>query len=263
MIISVMSPHTTNNGSTTTALLLAMGLASMKRKVFISHTSERSDAFATYLGLKIYEDRTSTPAQLVKLLREGAINPEDIPDYCKQVVDFLDVFTNTSTNFTSDDMSSLLDFVLDSSTHDFKVIDIDCDLNSKISKSVLKKSGIVVINVSQSILELDKFVKMKQEIMKVCGGKKIVLVCNKFDGFVMKDKIITSKLDLNTRLMVIRRNVFVDWGINSGNLVQVYKYLRLGDTRVYDVAKDVSLLATTVAKLKVKLSTEKRGWFGR
>ena len=35
MVISVMSPHTSGNGTTTTALLLALGLGNMKKKVLI------------------------------------------------------------------------------------------------------------------------------------------------------------------------------------------------------------------------------------
>ena len=32
MVISIMSPHTSANGTTTTALLLALGLGNMKKK---------------------------------------------------------------------------------------------------------------------------------------------------------------------------------------------------------------------------------------
>ena len=80
MVISVMSPHTSGNGTTTTALLLALGLGNMKKKVLLTHTDSVSESFYTYLGLQQFEDKTSTPTQMVKLLREGAIQSEDISD---------------------------------------------------------------------------------------------------------------------------------------------------------------------------------------
>ena len=76
MVVAVISPHTHNNGNTMTSILTALGLAELKKTVLLTHTCARSDAFYQYLGLNSYEDKTSTPTQLVKLMREGAIKPE-------------------------------------------------------------------------------------------------------------------------------------------------------------------------------------------
>ena len=47
MIISVMAPHCGGNGTTTTALLLALGLGNMKKKVLLTHTDSISNSLYT------------------------------------------------------------------------------------------------------------------------------------------------------------------------------------------------------------------------
>ena len=104
MIVAVMSPQTEGNGNTITSIFLALGLATSNKKVLLKHTNPNSGSFYKYLGLEQYEDKTTTPTQLVKLLRQGAIQPEEITDYCKHAFDGLDVFTTKQTSFTDKDM---------------------------------------------------------------------------------------------------------------------------------------------------------------
>lgn len=257
MIVSVISPHATNNGNTITSILLALGLAGLKRKVFLTHTSPKSDAFYQYLGLKVYEDKTSTPTQLVKLMREGAIKPEEIPDYCKTVIDNLDVFTNNKDSFTGDDMETLLEYAFGINFFEYTVIDIDCyDANST---TIIKKSDIIILNVSQSFLELQKFAQQKDKIMKMCEGKKVILVCNKFSSVASKDKDIPLRMGVKAKCSVIHYNSWVNWGCNMGKIVDVYKFAKLKDPRVLELNGDISSLASLVAKAKIATSIAKKG----
>ena len=141
MVVSVISPHCEGNGNTTTALLLALGLGNMKKKVLITHTDSISNSLYMYLGLQQFEDKTSTPTQLVKLLREGAIQSDAIPDYCKNISDNVYAFTNNKSIFTDDDMETLSEYLVEHSDFDFLVFDMN-NGESATAKYILEKSDI-------------------------------------------------------------------------------------------------------------------------
>jgi hypothetical protein len=263
MIISVVSPHASNNGNTVSSILLGLGLGDLKRKVLLTHIRPQSNAFDNYLGLKAFADKTSTPTQLVKLMREGAIQPEEIGDYCKTFEDYLDVFTNKETNFSEQDMRTLLDFLLTSTTHyDYQLYDIDESSDHATSEMVLSKSNIIILNVSANSTDLDKFVAMKDRIAKMCRGKKVILLCTAYDSKAYKStKEISKHLGLDTTVYVIRYNSWLKYGCNTGKLAYVYKQAKTKDADVVEVYKDVSSLASVVAKTKIAIGKAAKGVF--
>jgi hypothetical protein len=262
MIISMVSPHTNNNGNTVSSILLAHGLAELKRKVLFTHIKPQSQAFERYLGLKAFEDKTSTPTQLVKLMREGAIKAEDIGDYCKNVYDFLDVFTTTATNFSTQDMSTLLEFLTTSDTpYDYLLFDIDADSNEEEAQKVINKSNIIILNVTSSFLELEAFNAEKERIAKMCKGKKVILLCSAYDSKAAKLKDITKLLGVNTSLYTIRHNSYVKWACNQGKLTYLFKQGKTKNADVMDIFRDVSALAIAVSKAKIAVGKSAKGVF--
>lgn len=258
----MVSPHTSRSGNSVSSILLAHGLAELKRNVFLSHIKPQSSSFEFYLGLKDYVDKTSTPSQLVKLMREGAIKPEDIGDYCKNDVDFLDIFTNNKSNFSHEDMSTLLDFVIESDTkYEYLLFDIDDDINSDSAKLILQKSQIIILNVTTSFLELEEFNAMKESIAKLCKGKKVILLVSSYDSKVVKLKEIPKKLGLSTSAYPIRYNPWVSWSCNQGKLSYLFKQGKSKDPDVIDIYKDVTALTSTVSKAKVAVNKKVKGVF--
>lgn len=256
MIVSVMSPHTRGNGNTVTSMFLGLGLASMNKKVLLTHTNPTSDAFYRYLGLEQYEDKTSTPTQLVKLLRQGAIQPEEITDYCKHIYDGLDAFTTNETNFSEEDMYAFSDYMLSLSTYDFIIYDVN-NLDSNTAQMVVKNSDLIIFNLTQSIMELEEFKSQDKEYMKICKDKQIVLVCNKFDKTAGKDKDITKFLEFKTRCNTISYNPWVINACNTGRIIDLYKTIKSKGIKVIELDKDIQRLATMVSKSKIAI-TKKR-----
>lgn len=259
MIISVVSPHSGNTGTTTTALLLAHGLADLKRKVFLTHISPSSPSIGLYLGLHDYEDKTSTPTQLVKLLREGAVQAEDVSDYCQNVDDFLDVFVNTKSNFSPKDMSTLHDFLMDSIHYEYTVFDIDSSVTTEEARNVIKRSELVILNVGDGYADLDKFVAKRDDILKMCAGKSVLLVCSDYDPRGGSTKDITKRLDMQTTCHVMRSNVWIKYLSNRGNLSKVFTEGKKKDGDVVDVYKDAYSLASSVAKAKINITKRSKG----
>jgi hypothetical protein len=263
MIISVVAPHTSRNGNTVSSILLGFGLGDLKRKVLLTHVNPQSYAFDTYLGLHNFEDKTSTPTQLVKLMREGAIKPEEIGDYCKLFEEYLYVFTNKETNFSQDDMHNLLDFILTSSMpYEYMVFDVDAKTDHKTTELVLSKSDVIILNLSDSLLELEMFNQQKDRIMKLCRGKKVILLCSAYDSKALKStKEITKKIGVDTSCYVIRNNSWVKWACNTGKLDYLFKQGKTKDSDVIDVFRDATSLASAISKTKISIGKAAKGVF--
>ena len=261
MIISVVSPLGRRVGNSVTSLLLAHALADTKRHTFVTHTSAKSKAYEGYLGLSAFEDKTSTPSQLVKLMREGAIQSKEIGDYCSTVYDFLDVFTTTNTNFTEDDKEQLVDFLVSSEKHyDYMVFDVE-DMDSDTSRLALRHSDIIILNVTDNVVDLKTISDMQQELANLCSGKKVVLSVSNYDAKVVKLKDIPKHTGLNTNCQPIRKNSWLKWACNNGKLTYVFSQGRSKDADVLEVYKDSVALASAVNKAKIAISKGKKGVF--
>lgn len=250
MVISVISPHCGGNGNTVTALFAALGLGSMKKKVLLTHTDSVSNSLYSYLGLHQFEDKTSTPTQMVKLLREGAIQSEDIPDYCKNVSDNVYVFTNNKSNFSAEDMHSLSQYLVRFSDFEYLIYDFN-NTESETAKYILSKSDLVILNFTQSYSELDDFKKNSSKYIKMFKGKKLILVCNKYSQIAGKDKDVPKRLGVKAPCNVIHYNPWVIYGCNNGQLLTIYKNIRAKNVKVVELNNDINRLASTISKIRI------------
>ena len=250
MVISVISPHCTGNGNTTTAILLALGLGYMRKKVLLTHTDNISESLYTYLGLHTLEDKTSTPTQLVKLLRDGALEGDAIPDYCTNLTDNTYVFTNNKTNFEEDDMQALCSYIIEHSDFDYIVFDFN-DEFTETSKYVLEHSDVVVLNFTPSVLEIDKFKKDMVKFSKMYAGKKVVLVCNKYSSIICKDKDIPKRLGVKAPCNIIHYNNYIVKMSNNGSFLTLVQKARMKIPEVIEISNDMNRLATVISKIRI------------
>lgn len=250
MIISVISPENHGTGTTTTAMLLALGLGNMKKRVLLTHTDSISNSLYTYLGLKQLEDKTSTPTQMVKLLREGAIQSEDVSDYCKNVADNVFVFTNNKSNFSNEDMRDLSEFLVDHSNFDYIIYDFN-NFYTETSKYILKYSDAIVLNFTQSIIELERFKSEMDKYSKMFVGKKLLLVCNRYNSIIGKDKDVPKHLGFKAPCNVIHYNPWLPMACNSGQLLALYQNIRNKNPKVVELNNDINRLASVVTKLRI------------
>lgn len=252
MIISVVSPHCSNNGNTITSIFTALGLAELKKSVLLTHTSTRTDVYYEYFGLRSFEDKTNTPTQLVKLMRDDAIKVEDIGDYCKTISENCDVFTNNTKTFTDDDMKTLISCLIEDNKYDFMVVDIDeTDLSKEVPSLVIQNSDIIMINLTQNVNELLQFNREREKYMRLFRDKKIIVVCNMYSSTAWSAKDFSKKLGFKTAISNIHYNNWIRWGCNNGRLMDVYKFIKLRDTRVIELSNDIFRLASSVNRARI------------
>ncbi len=258
MNIAIVSPQAHNTGTTTLAILTALELASKGKRVCITHANSESASFYDYFDLQQFEDRTTSPSQIVKLLRDGAISSEEISDYCKKVTDKLEVFSNNSKGFTPADMRFVLNKIGDKFPHDYIIYDVDVGAydmpNDSISNDIIKLADIIVVNITQSIQQLREFSERRVQITELFKDKPVLLVINKYCEVQSTVKEVATWLGIRNpnKWMVLRNNPWISWGTNHGKIVSVFNQMKKKDIRVIDIASDIETIASSILQIKMK-----------
>lgn len=254
MRIAVVSPHQNNNGNTSLAMLIALELASTGKSTCISHTKPLSDSFYKYLNFIGYQDKTSTPSQIVKIIKEGGLSGEDVTDYCKRVSENLEAFTNNASNFSQMEMDFMVHYMLKSFPHEHLVLDVDSE---DINKDIIELSDVIVLNINQSVVELTKFYENKEKIMSLLGNKPILVVVNNYNSInsTLKETANAMGIKKPNNWVVLHHNPWIAWATNHGQLNQLYTKIKAKDKRVIELNSDLYKIVSQLLKAK---SSKKR-----
>ena len=261
MNIVVMSPHTRRAGNTTVASLIAMKLAAKNRSTCLTNSLFLSKALYSYFGLNNTSDKTSNPHRLVKMLRESAVKPEEINDYCREVSDKFSIFSSGDTEFSEDETKFLAEYITEYFPYDYVVYDFDSsykDIDNTVEQIILKRADIIVMVIEPNRLELEKFKGRSKDIIKYIGKKPCIMCVNKYSGVVETLKDISSYMGVKSpnRWTTLRYNPYIQYGTNHGTLKGVFDAITNEDMRVIDVASDITNISNAILKVKVMKRTE-------
>ena len=258
MRIAVISPHADNNGNTTLAMLIGMEFATTGKLTCITHVRPVSNAFNTYLAFKGFADKTSTPSQIVKILREGGLTGDEARDYCKDAGGGLEAFTNSSSNFNQDDMNFMYKYIAKAFPHEHVIFDVDDD-NIEQNKAVIKLCDVVVLNITQSTKELGRFRENKDEYMELFANKPIVVVVNKYNSIKGNLNEVAKWMGIKkpNGWVVLHDNPWITWATNHGKLNELFRQINKRDARVIEIQSDLSKICVTLAK--AKSTNDKKG----
>lgn len=254
MNIAVISPHYNNTGTTVVSSMLGLELASRGSKVCLTHSLPKSEALYKYFGLTSIEDKTVNPARLVRMIKEGALKPEEVSDYCKSINTKLDLFSADSETFTQEDMILALECITQSFPHDYIVYDIDNEeLECPANRLILKNTDVAIIVINQNIIELEKFKAQRERILNSLGKIPQLVVINKYCDVLGSVKETAQMMGVKApkNWSVIRYNPWVGYGTNFGKLGYIYEKMSTADYRVADVASDIKVLTNLILKVKV------------
>lgn len=259
MRIAVVSPHASNNGNTTLAMMIGLEFASQKKLTCITHIMPTSNSFYSYLNFKGYDDKTSTPSQIVKILKEGGLTGEEARDYCKQISEDLEAFTNQASNFDQEDMNFMFKYIAKAFPHEHVIFDVDDD-NLDQCKAVIKLCDVVVLNITQSIKELEEFKHNKEKYTEIMQGKPVVVVVNKFNSVCgsLQDTAKWMGVKKPNGWVVLHFNPWVTWATNHGNLNSLFRNIIKKDPRVIELQSDLFKICSNLARAK-STSDKKRG----
>lgn len=259
MRVAVISPHANNNGNTTLAMLIGLELANRNKLTCLTHALPSSPSFYHYLAFRGFPDKTSTPSQIVKVLKEGGLSSEEARDYCRGINDNLEAFTNETSNFSQEDMNFMYKYIAKMFPHDNVVFDIDDD-NEEQCKAITKLCDVVVLNLTQSIKELNKFKENKDKYMEILKEKPLVVVVNKYNSTISNIKEVAHWMGIKkpNGWLVLHYNPWISWATSHGRLGELYRVISKKDPRVIELQADLTKICNTIEKAKSSTG-KKRG----
>lgn len=258
MRIAVISPHARNNGTTTLSMLIGLEYASLGKSTCITHIKPISHSFNKYLNFEGFTDKTSTPSQIVKIIKEGELTGNGASDYCKKVSNNLEAFTNEASNFNQEDMNYMFAYIAKAFPHENVIFDVD-DENLEQCKMVIKMCDVIVLNVNQSIKDLEIFKENKDKYLQLFGDKPIVVVVNRFHSSCGTLKEVANWMGIKkpNGWVILHDNPWIRWATNHGKLNVLFKNISAKDPRVIELEADLSKICSTIAKAKT--SQAKKG----
>jgi len=253
MNIAVFSPHTVRNGNTTIASLIALELSSRGKRVCLTHTNPKSTAIAEYFGMRnLGDDKTANPAKLVNMLKVGAVKTEEIPEYCKPITMNIDAFTTVDGSMKEEEIEYILNYMLDSFPHDYKVFDIDTDyFSSDRTKKLLQKCDIIIIVTSQSLMELYALKKELGKLTTLLKYKPAIMVVNKFDRHAQDIKTLQGVLGATVSKKSPWHQLAYNSQIlkfsNTGHLLDLYNAMRNKELAMIEPYKNLKNIVNAIA----------------
>ena len=259
MRIAVISPYAEHNGKTTVAMLLGLQLSKSARKVCMCHTKPISGSVYQYLGLNSFTDKTSTPSQIVKILREGDVSADSVSDYCKNVTEQFEVFTNNYTNFSRDDMQYMLNYIVESFPHEHVVIDVDNE-DMEYNKKIISMCDVVILVVTQDIADAKNFKDKKEDFTKLINGKPLLVVVNKYNSTkgTLGELARWMGLRKPNNWLVLHENPWITWATNHGKIETLFRLAHRKDARVIEINSELSKIGVNLMKAKT-LTDKKKG----
>lgn len=251
MKVTVIAPHASHVGRTSLAILVAMELSKGFKKTCVCHTKPISDDMYTYLNFNKFEDKTSSPSQLVKMLREGDVEADSLSDYCKFVTESFEVFTNRSTNFTVEDMEYITEYIINKFPHENIVVDVD-NVNSEFNKKIISKCDVVILCITQDVLEAENFYKNREEFSELTKDKPVITVVNKFNSTKSSIKELASWLHIKkpNGWLILHDNPWVAWATNHGELNQLYRVISKKDSRTIGLDNELNKIVAKLVQAK-------------
>lgn len=123
---------------------------------------------------------------LSKLIKSNKIAPENITNYTKIVFkDTLEVLTGYSGDKERyDDIKFDYPSVINMANkyYDLVLIDLDNKIGEEIVKEILDISNLVVVNLTQRLSSINRFIEMREEVQSL-KAKKTLLLFNKYDRY--------------------------------------------------------------------------------
>lgn len=260
MRIAVISPHANENGNTVLAMLLAMQLAHTGKMTCLSHISPLSDSFPTYLNFIGFQDKTSTPSQIVKVLKEGGLEKSDVSDYCKKVAENLEAFTNQTSNFTEEDMDYMYNYIISDFPHEHVVLDVDTEDLDKVTE-VCQKCDLVVLNLTQNIVELQRFKENREDYSATFKDKPLIVVINRYNSTksTIKENANWMGIRKPNNWLILHDNPWITWATNHGRLGELFRQIEKKDSRVIELNSDLSRISSAVIRAKASMVKKSGG----
>ena len=123
---------------------------------------------------------------LIKIMKSNKLEPENITNYTKIVFkDRLEILQTYKGNQESyKEFSKMyVDIInLANNYYDLVLVDLDTQIDETTTTQILDNSNLIVVNLSQRLASINKFIKLKEQ-NPVFNTKKALLLIGRYDKF--------------------------------------------------------------------------------
>ena len=120
------------------------------------------------------------------IMRSGKLQPENITNYTKIVfkdrLEILPSFKGEKLEYEEIKQNYPEIINLANRYYDLVFVDLDAELGEAITEQILQNSNLVIANLSQRLVSINKFMELREE-QPMFNSKKILLLINRYDKF--------------------------------------------------------------------------------
>lgn len=259
MNIAVMSPHCYGNGTTTVAALIAATMAKQNTKVCLTHVTAKSDSIFTYY--KILNNNNTDAIQLTKLIRTGGMQKNSLPNYCKNISDNYDVFSlDTNANISEMELADVVTYIAKNAPYDYVIFDVDeKGLDKPTVKAVIDGADCIILVLTQSITEINKFKAIKSEFISCTRKVPKIVVMNKYKNSLGTLKDYAAKLGIKDtkHWHYIHDNLNITSCENTGQLRLLTDEIRKRNGEVLELDADLQKIVRDIIATKRYMSRKR------
>ena len=110
--------------------------------------------------------------------------------------------------------------------YDLVFVDLDAELGEAITEQILQNSNLVIANLSQRLVSINKFMKLREE-QPMFNSKKILLLINRYDKFSKYTvKNITRYMGEKNKVLTIPYNTLFFEACEEAKVPDLFLRLR-------------------------------------
>lgn len=125
-------------------------------------------------------------AGLIKIMRSNKLSPEHITNYTKIIFkDRLEILPTFKGD--RDDYEDIRKYYPDiinlaNSYYDLVLVDLDKQVQDDIAETIMQNSNLIVVNLSQRLTSINKFMSIREE-KPILKSRKALLLIGRYDKF--------------------------------------------------------------------------------
>lgn len=256
MNIAVMAPHIHGNGRTTVAALIAGELSTRNRHVCLTHARSQSESMYSYFTFNEVDSSTN-PQQIVNLMKGGGIQKDHIPDYSRNISDYLDLFSLNESlqqgNISEENQAEVINFIARNAPYDFMIYDVDeNNMEQSSVKAILSEADCVVLVLTQAVTELNRFKEIKAQFVSKTKKLPVIVVINKYAALYGKVKDVGDVIGVaNTKSWrKLHFNAYIQYCENKGQLRFLLEQIQKRNPDVIELDSDIKHITQNILQIK-------------
>lgn len=123
---------------------------------------------------------------LAKIIRSNKLSPENITNYTKIIfkdrLEVLKTFKGERQEY--EEIKEVYPDIINlaNNYYDIVLVDLDREIKDNISDIILQNSNLIIANLSQRLMSINDFIKLREQ-KSILNSKKTLVLINRYDKF--------------------------------------------------------------------------------